>query len=80
MLVFLVLIGIISIMIYVLNYLFDLSFFKSISVDKIDFMNIAFDSFKLIVFYYFIVAFIEETSKHFNFLQSSVLYVDSVKT
>jgi hypothetical protein len=26
------------------------------------------------------VAFIEETSKHFNFLQSSVLYVDSVKT
>lgn len=43
------------------------------------FWNIVFDTFKLIIFYYLIVAFIEETSKHFNFLQSSVFYIKTIK-
>ena len=43
------------------------------------FGSIIFDTFKLIVFYYLVVAFIEEAAKHFNFLQSSVLYIKSVK-
>lgn len=47
--------------------------------DSINFWNIIFDTFKLIIFYYIIVAFIEETAKHFNFLQSSILYIKSIK-
>lgn len=78
--VFLVLVFFISFIIYLLNFLLNSSFFHDIKVEQIKFMNIVFDSFKLIVFYYFIVSFIEETSKHFNFLQTSVLYIDSVKT
>lgn len=78
--VFLFWIFFLSILLFFLNYLFNLSVFSNIKVEEISFMNIIFDSFKLIVFYYFIVAFIEEASKHFNFLQSSILYVDSVKT
>jgi RsiW-degrading membrane proteinase PrsW (M82 family) len=45
----------------------------------INFWNIVFNTFKLIIFYYLIVAFIEEAAKHFNFLQSSVLYIKSVR-
>lgn len=43
------------------------------------FWNIVFDTLKLIVFYYFIIAFIEEASKHFNFLQSDVFKIKSIK-
>ena len=46
---------------------------------EINFLNIVFDSLKLIIFYYLIVAFIEESSKHFNFLQSSILQITSIK-
>ena len=44
------------------------------------FGDIAFNSLKLIIFYYLLVAFIEESSKHFNFLQSSIFHIDSIKT
>ncbi|MDD2907948.1 MAG: PrsW family glutamic-type intramembrane protease [Candidatus Gracilibacteria bacterium] len=47
--------------------------------NPISFGNVIFDTFKLVIFYYVIVAFIEEASKHFNFLQSSVFYIKSVK-
>jgi len=60
--------------IYLKNILVFLVFIFSLS-----FWNIVFDTFKLIIFYYIIVAFIEEASKHFNFLQSSVFYIKSVK-
>lgn len=43
------------------------------------FWDVVFQSLKLIVFYYFIVAFIEESSKHFNFLQSSVSDITTPK-
>jgi len=56
-----------------------LDFFSNIKVEQVGFKDIIFDTFKLVVFYYFIVAFIEETSKHFNFIQSSILYIDSIK-
>lgn len=67
------------------SYVLDLSFFYfdflNFSIDEnISFWNLAFNSFKLIIFYYLLIAFIEETSKHFNFLQSSVLSIDSVKS
>ena len=47
--------------------------------EPVYFWNIIFNSLKLIIFYYLIVAFIEETSKHFNFLQSSVLQINTIK-
>ncbi len=41
---------------------------------------IFFNTIKLIIFYYVIVAFIEEASKHFNFLQASAFEITSVKS
>lgn len=76
-LVFLVFIAFLSFVIFILNIIFN-KFDFAIS-ESISFWNIIFNSFKLIVFYYLLVAFIEETSKHFNFLQSSVLHIKSVK-
>ena len=76
-LVFLVFIALLSIWVFVFN-----GFFSNINIaisDPIYFWEIVFNSFKLIVFYYLLVAFLEESSKHFNFLQSSVLYIDSIK-
>ncbi len=73
-----------------LVFIFSLSLFLfllNIFLQKIDFSiwnpvafwNIVFNTFKLIIFYYVIVAFIEEASKHFNFLQSSVFYIKSIR-
>lgn len=76
-LVFLVFIAWISVLIFWMNYILDIVNFDI--KQWINFWNIIFNSFKLIIFYYFIVAFIEEASKHFNFLQSSVLEIDSIK-
>lgn len=76
-LVFLVFIIILSIIVFVSNFLF--KFINLPISNSISFWNIVFDSFKLIVFYYLLVAFIEESSKHFNFLQSSVLQIKTVK-
>ncbi len=43
------------------------------------FWEIIFDTIKLIIFYYILIAFIEEASKHFNFLQSSVLHIKNIQ-
>ena len=43
------------------------------------FWAVAFNTVKLIVFYYILIAFIEEASKHFNFLQSSVLHIKTIQ-
>lgn len=76
-LVFLVFIFFLSIFLFLSN-IFLQKFDFSIS-NPVAFGNILFDTFKLIIFYYLIVAFIEEASKHFNFLQSSVFYIKSIK-
>jgi RsiW-degrading membrane proteinase PrsW (M82 family) len=76
-LVFLVFIWLLSVSIFLLNILF--SKFDFAISETIFFWDIIFNSFKLIVFYYLLVAFIEESSKHFNFLQSSVLSIKSIK-
>lgn len=80
LIVFLFWVIFLSCLLFLLNFLLDFSIFNNIQIKEINFDDIIFDSFKLVVFYYFIVAFIEETSKHFNFIQSSILYVDSIKT
>ncbi len=46
--------------------------------EQLVFWNIIFNSLKLVIFYYLIVAFIEEASKHFNFLSSSLVKIDSI--
>lgn len=76
-LVFLVFILALSLSLFILNYLLN---FVDFDIESgLSFWNIIFNTFKLIIFYYLIIAFIEETSKHFNFLQSSVFYINSVK-
>ncbi|MDP2090078.1 MAG: PrsW family glutamic-type intramembrane protease [Candidatus Gracilibacteria bacterium] len=76
-LVFLIFILFLTLGVYLFSVLF--SSINLVISDPVYFGDIVFNSFKLIVFYYLLVAFIEETSKHFNFLQSSVLYIDTVK-
>lgn len=76
-LVFLIFILFLTLWVYLFSVLF--SSINLVISDPVYFWDIVFNSFKLIVFYYLLVAFIEETSKHFNFLQSSVLYIDTVK-
>ena len=75
--VFLFFILLLSLVVFILNIIF--SQFDFIVSDSIAFWDIIFNSLKLIIFYYLIIAFIEESSKHFNFLQSSVLNIKSIK-
>lgn len=44
------------------------------------FWELSFNTLKLVIFYYILIAFIEEASKHFNFLQSSVLQIKTVQS
>ncbi len=43
------------------------------------FWEVTFNTLKLVIFYYIIVVFIEEASKHFNFIQSSILEIKTVQ-
>lgn len=76
--IFLVLIFLFSLFIFVLSFLLNFIDFKINNPSY--FWNIIFDTFKLIIFYYLLVAFIEESSKHFNFLQSSIFSLNSIKS
>ena len=76
--IFLMFIFFISISLYFLNIALNWIDFRV--SENIAFWNILFNSFKLILFYYLLVGFIEESSKYFNFLGSSVLYINSIKT
>ncbi|MDD3646132.1 MAG: PrsW family glutamic-type intramembrane protease [Candidatus Gracilibacteria bacterium] len=81
LIVFLVLVFLVSSFTYLLSFFGNSFEFLNMSINSsIAFGSIVFDSLRLIIFYYLIVAFIEESSKHFNFLQSSVLHIDSIKT
>ena len=62
------------------TFLFDLFIWKVdfVVTWSVTFGDIIFNSFKLIIFYYLVVAFIEESSKHFNFLQTSVLQIKTI--
>lgn len=75
--VFLLFVFALWILMFFLNIIFNQ--FNFTLAESISFWNIVFDTLKLVIFYYIIVAFIEEAAKHFNFLQSSVLYIKSVK-
>lgn len=76
--IFIIFIIILSFIVYLFNIWFSPFDFEISAWLK--FWELLFNSLKLIIFYYLLVAFIEETSKHFNFLQSSVFYITSIKT
>jgi len=63
---------------FLLNFI--LGFFDFQIQNSSSFWWIIFDTFRLIIFYYLIVSFIEEASKHFNFLQSSIFSLENVKS
>lgn len=78
-LVFLWFIGVLVGVIYVIQ-LWSSSLWLEKNIDApIAFWEILFSSLKLVIFYYVVVAFIEEASKHFNFLQSSILQITTIK-
>jgi len=61
-------------------FLFSLIWVGSSNIQNgTNFWSIAFNTVKLIIFYYILIAFIEEASKHFNFLQSSVLHIKNIQ-
>lgn len=77
-LIFLIFIFLFSIFIFGLNFF--LNFIDFSVKSNVSFWNIIFDTFKLVIFYYIVVAFVEEVSKHFNFLQSSIFSLKTVKS
>jgi len=80
-LIFLFFIFIIWSLFYTLNFLWNNFWILNSNIENqnnIYFWNTIFNTFKLIIFYYILVAFIEETSKHFNFLGISILNIKKV--
>ena len=79
---FIFFIWIISLVFYLLNLL-SISFpFLNDSIGdlwSIYFWETLFNTLKLIIFYYILVAFIEESSKHFNFVWISILDIKKVE-
>ena len=81
-LIFLFFILIIWSLFYILNVLWNNFWILNSNIDNqnnIYFWNTIFNTFKLIIFYYVLVAFIEETSKHFNFLGISILNIKKIE-
>jgi len=73
-LVFIIFIAFIFLFFSQLNFLW-----QSVSTSELFFRDVAFNSLKLVIFYYVLVAFIEEASKHFNFLSSSIFQIKKVE-
>lgn len=72
---------IISCLVYFIASLFN--FIPSLNFEIsswVNFWETAFNTFKLILFYYLLVWIIEEISKHFNFLESSFSYITDIKS
>lgn len=60
--------------------LFKLDIFNApLSSNGVTMAGTVFGTLKLVLFYYIIIAIIEESSKHFSVLSSSFPYIDSVK-
>lgn len=73
---------ILSLIFYFINLLSWWFSFLNNTLDSswnIYFWNTVFNTIKLIIFYYVLVAFIEESSKHFNFVWISILDIKKVE-
>ena len=78
---FIFFIFIISVIFYFLNLISSDILFLNKGVEwtsNIYFWETLFNTFKLIIFYYILIAFIEESSKHFNFMGSSILDIKTI--
>jgi hypothetical protein len=69
--------SIIFILFNIFNFIPNLNFEIS---SWVNFWETAFNSFKLVLFYYLLVGIIEEVSKHFNFIESSFIYIKDTKS
>jgi len=78
--IFIFFIVLLSFFVFLLNFVVSWFDFIVPYENTVYFWSIIFNTFKLIIFYYLLVAFIEETSKHFNFLQSSYIEINSIKS
>lgn len=76
--VFIIFILFSSSLLYLADYLWLFSRF-SIWDTELNFSGVALNSFRLVLFYYFFIAVIEELSKHINFLGYSINYISSVQ-
>lgn len=66
---------------YALNVLFNAQPQLNLGVGQaVAFGDLLFNSLKLVIFYYLLIAIIEESSKHFHFLWAGTEYVIEVKT
>ena len=75
-------IAIISLIFYFLNLISIWFWFLNSNIEpswNIYFWNTIFNTVKLIIFYYVLIAFIEEASKHFNFVWISILDIKKVE-
>ncbi|PID86410.1 hypothetical protein CSB08_00300 [Candidatus Gracilibacteria bacterium] len=80
-LIFIFFIFSLSLFLYFVNlFLQNFQSITGLNETVIYFGDIIFNSIRLIIFYYIIVGFVEETTKHFNFLGTSFLYIKSVKS
>lgn len=71
---------VISLFFYLINLLSLYFWSLNSTLDNwVNLWEVVFNSLKLIIFYYIIVWFIEETTKHFNFLWTSFLHISSVR-
>ncbi len=69
----------ISLLFYVLSLVFQSFPQLNPHVEGVSFQNLVFSSVKLIIFYYGIVAIVEEASKHFHFLSTGIFSIPNVK-
>lgn len=76
---FLFFVWIISVVFYLLNLVSTDIWFLNNQIENIYFWETLFNTFKLIIFYYVLIAFIEEASKHFNFIWTSILDIKNVQ-
>lgn len=82
-LIFVLFVSIIWFVFYLIESLsWNISFLNSSinSWSNIYFWETLFNTFKLIIFYYVLVAFIEESSKHFNFIGASILDIKDINS
>lgn len=76
--VFFCFISVLVLFVFLLHQAGDILGLNSYTNKGLEFSGMVFSSVKLIIFYYLVIAFIEESSKHFNFLQSSVLQIKDI--
>lgn len=61
------------------QYFFKIYPEMNFQMDQVGFWPLVFNSLKLVIFYYLLISLLEESSKHFHFLNAWILQINSVK-